>query len=66
MCDFCGVRITQSGNLKEGKLIYRNDNMSIAIHKNNRETMLVETDDVESYIAINFCPKCGERVRDNG
>ena len=65
MCDFCGVRITQSGKLKEGKLIYCNDHMSIAIHKNDRETMLVETYDFESHIAINFCPKCGERVRDN-
>ena len=63
-CDFCTLRITSNGTLKKGKFIFVNDDISIAIHDESDE-MIVETDNFNIDIKLNYCPMCGGKLRES-
>lgn len=64
-CNYCTLEISTNGNIRNGELIYCSDFVSVGIHRNDRENLLVEGDDFESFIKIKFCPMCGENLKNN-
>ena len=64
-CDYCSLILKQNGDIKNGKLIYWSEFVSVGIHKNDRETLLVVADDFASHIKINYCPMCGGDLKND-